>query len=232
MSKQRPYELLVFDWDGTLMDSQARIVACMQAAAIDVSAAPLSPEAIRAIIGLGLGEAIKALYPEADEPFIARFSAAYRTSFLGNDPTPQAMFEGAIEVLRLLDEAGYLLAVATGKARAGLDRVLAEVGLGGRFHASRCADETFSKPNPTMLEEIMDVTGIEAARTLMIGDTTFDLEMAHNAGVDAVGVSYGAHPPQALVPWRPKAILGSIDVLPGWLLEHERRHTWRTASQP
>jgi phosphoglycolate phosphatase len=222
MNTAKPYDLLVFDWDGTLMDSHARIVACMQGAAYDVAAAPLADESVRNIIGLGLGEAIKALYPEADAAFIERFTAAYRERFLGDGEAPQTMFEGAHDVLDDLERAGYLLAVATGKGRAGLDRVLAQAGLEGRFHVTRCADETFSKPHPAMLEQILDYTGMAPAQALMIGDTTYDLEMAHNAGVDALGVSYGAHPPEALAQWRPRVILERIDALPGWLLEFER----------
>jgi phosphoglycolate phosphatase len=232
MTKAKPYELLIFDWDGTLMDSHARIVACLQGAANDVAAAPLAAEAARNIIGLGLGEAIRALYPDADAVFVERFTAAYRERFLGDGEAPEAMFDGAHEVLDALERNGYLLAVATGKGRAGLDRVLAQAGLMSRFHVTRCADETFSKPHPAMLEQILEFTGVDPAQALMIGDTTYDLEMAHNAGVDSLGVSYGAHPPEVLAQWRPQAILERIDVLPGWLLEHDRRHPAQAASQP
>lgn len=217
MKTGKPYELLVFDWDGTLMDSHARIVACMLGAVDDVAAAPITPEAVRNIIGLGMGEAIRALYAEADEAFVARFADAYRDRFLSADTTPQTLFDGVAEMLDTLERAGYLLAVATGKGRAGLDRVLAQSGLDGRFHVTRCADETFSKPHPAMLEEILDHTGVVPAQALMIGDTTYDLEMAHNAGVEAVGVSYGAHTPEALTQWRPLAILDRIEELPVWL---------------
>lgn len=223
MSAQNEYELLVFDWDGTLMDSHARIVACMLAAAEAVGASPVPAEAVRSVIGLGLGEAVGTLYPGADADFVDGFAAAYRERFLGDEATPQALFEGALEVLDTLETAGYLLAVATGKGRAGLDRALAQAGLEGRFHVTRCADETFSKPHPAMLEEIMGHAGVAPARTLMIGDTTYDLEMAHNAGVDAVGVSYGAHAPEQLARWRPRTILERLDALPQWLVAREFR---------
>lgn len=232
MSVAKPYELLIFDWDGTLMDSHARIVACMQGAAHDMAAAPLAGEAVRNIIGLGLGEAIGSLYPQADAEFVERFGAAYRERFLGAGEAPETMFDGALEVLDLLEGDGYLLAVATGKGRAGLDRVLAQSGLHGRFHVTRCADETFSKPHPAMLEQILDFTGVVPAQALMIGDTTYDLEMAHNAGVDGLGVSYGAHSPETLARWRPQGILERIDALPGWLLEHERQHPVPTGARP
>ncbi|APZ42662.1 HAD family hydrolase [Acidihalobacter ferrooxydans] len=215
------YRLLVFDWDGTLMDSEARIVACMRSAAAAVGAAPPSTEAARRIIGLGMREAILALYPAADDDFIERFVRAYRDRFLGADATPQVLFEGVPDMLAALEEAGYLLAVATGKSRAGLDRVLRQTGLTGRFHATRCADEAFSKPHPAMLEDVMERVGAAPPETLMIGDTTFDLEMAHNAGVEAVGVSHGAHEVAALLQWRPRTILDRIDALPAWLRDQD-----------
>lgn len=217
MTATTAYDLLVFDWDGTLMDSHARIVTCMQAAAGDLGVQPQSAMAVRDIIGLGMAEAIGTLYPGADATFVARFRDVYRDRFMSDEAAPQELFEGVHETLQRLEEEGYLLAVATGKGRAGLDRVLAEVGLEGRFHATRCADESSSKPNPQMLEQILDLTGVMPERALMIGDTTYDLEMAHNTGVAAVGVSYGAHAPQVLKQWRPRAILSRIDALPGWL---------------
>jgi phosphoglycolate phosphatase len=225
----KPYELLIFDWDGTLMDSHARIVACMQGAARDVGAAPRGDDAVRHIIGLALDKAIGSLYPEAEGAFVERFTEAYRERFLSDGEAPQTMFDGAHDVLDVLERDGYMLAVATGKGRAGLNRVLAQAGLERRFHVTRCADETFSKPHPAMLEQILDFTGMSPSQALMIGDTTYDLEMAHNAGVDSLGVSYGAHPPEALAQWRPQAILERIDALPDWLFDHQRRRPERPA---
>ncbi len=189
------------------MDSEARIVASALAAAADLGLPPLAPERVREIIGLGLPEAVARLYPEGDEAFSRAYMERYRHHFLVADPTPMPLFEGVEAVLRDLDAAGYLLAVATGKARRGLDRALAETGLGGLFVATRCADECFSKPHPRMLLELMDFTGAEPAQTLMVGDTEFDMAMAANAGVGAVAVSYGVHACERLRPHGPLACI-------------------------
>lgn len=213
----RRFSLLVFDWDGTLMDSEARIVACMQAAMRALDLEPMGAESIRRIIGLGIGEAVRALYPQADAGFVARFADAYRVAFMEASSVPQALFPGVEGVLGELEAAGYLLAVATGKGRSGLDRGLRESGLGARFHATRCADESRSKPHPAMLEELMERCGVSPRETLMIGDTTFDLDMARNAGASAVGVSYGVHPVEHLLGCEPLTILHAITDLPVWL---------------
>lgn len=211
------YRLLVFDWDGTLMDSQARIVACIQAAARDVGVAVPSPDAAREIIGLGLREAMDRLFPAIAEPRVGEIVERYRHHFLGADPTPSVLFPGVVETLEALNDAGYLLGVATGKSRRGLDLVLEETGLRRLFAATRCADETFSKPHPQMLEEVMGILGAEPAETLMIGDTEFDMQMARNARVPAVAVSYGVHEPGRLMAEGALACLDRIDDLPAWL---------------
>lgn len=209
--------LLVFDWDGTLMDSEARIVACIQAAIGDLGLEPREVASVRNIIGLGLHEAISMLYPGSDTVLHQAMTDRYRYHFLTANPTRSELFPGAEETVRRLSEAGYLLAVATGKGRRGLDLVLEETGLGRYFHATRCADETFSKPHPQMLEELMDELGTEPGETLMIGDTEYDMEMALNARTHALAVSYGVHEKERLLRHRPLGCLAAIDELSGWL---------------
>jgi phosphoglycolate phosphatase len=214
------YRLLVFDWDGTLMDSQARIVACFQAAADDVGVAIPDSDRARDVIGLGLQEATERLFPDLDEGRVARVIDRYRYHFLGDHPTPLELFPGVVATLEGLAEEGYLLGIATGKSRRGLDKVLRETGLWGLFHASRCADEAFSKPHPQMLEEVMAMLGAGTRDTLMIGDTEYDMQMARNAGVPGLAVSYGVHSPRRLLAEGALACLDRIDQLPGWLAGH------------
>jgi phosphoglycolate phosphatase len=211
------YELLVFDWDGTLMDSAARIVGSMQAAFRELDLAPPPAEAARNVIGLGLSHAVAELAPGLDEGLQARLIERYRAHYLELNDTPTPLFPGAADVVADLHGQGYLLAVATGKSRRGLDQALIQSGLGARFHATRSADETLSKPHPQMLLELLDELGIHASRALMIGDTEYDLLTARNAGVDALAVCYGAHAPERLLALEPLACLSAIDALPGWL---------------
>ena len=210
--------LIVFDWDGTLMDSEARIVASMQGAfrACGLDAPPA--EAVREIIGLGLETAIARLLGDGDPERIAALATAYRERFLASDPTPMPLFEGVRELIEALHRRGRLLAVATGKGRAGLDKALTESGLGALFHATRCADESFSKPHPAMLLELMDELGAEAARTLMVGDTEYDLLMARNAGVPAVAVGYGTQALERLRAHEPVCAARSVAELADCLL--------------
>lgn len=190
---KQQYDLIVFDWDGTLMDSAARIVACMQGAARDLGIAIPDAAAARDVIGLGLGEAIRRLFPLADDTEAAQLVDRYRWHFLGDGLGPSALFPGAGAVIEALALGDWLLGIATGKSRRGLDKVLAETGLGRHFHATRCADEAHSKPHPEMLEFIMTRLGVAPGRTLMVGDTEYDMQMAVNAGAHALGVSYGVH---------------------------------------
>lgn len=213
----KAYDLLVFDWDGTLMDSEARIVNCLTKSIDTIGAEARSRAELRNIIGLGLAEAIRTLYADADDAFIHAFSEAYREHFLHQDETPSTLFHGAREVVEGLAEAGYLLAVATGKARRGLDRVLEAEGLTDLFHATRCADETFSKPHPLMLEEIMVDLDTDPARTLMIGDTEYDMLMARNARASGLAVSYGVHALDRLLECASEGHIDGISELPGWL---------------
>jgi len=211
------FDLLVFDWDGTLMDSEARIVACLRAAIEDLELESRDDDSLKNIIGLGLAEAINTLYPGSDEKLHKEMVDSYRYHFLTANPTSSELFEGAEQTLKNLAEAGFLLAVATGKGRAGLDKVLEETGLGGYFHATRCSDETFSKPHPLMLEQLMDELGAEASATLMIGDTEYDMQMANNAGTAALAVSYGVHERERLMQHKPLHCIDAIHELEQWL---------------
>lgn len=211
------FELLVFDWDGTLMDSIARIVASVRGAFADMAFSQPSREHARDVIGLGLEPAMMRLCPDATPNELAHLMERYRHHYLIANQTPTPMFEGAIEVVRGLHAQGYLLGVATGKSRRGLDRAFELSGLGDCFHATRCGDEAFSKPHPEMLEGLMDELGVLPDRTLMIGDTEYDLEMARNAGTRSLGVSYGVHHRDRLELLQPLGCLDRIDQLPAWL---------------
>ncbi len=225
------YDLLVFDWDGTLMDSAARIVASMRAAFTELALVPPAPAAARDVIGLGLSHAVAELAPDLDATAHGRIIDRYRARYLELDDTPAPLFPGAAEVVVELSAQGYLLAVATGKSRRGLEQALAQTGLGGHFQATRSADETFSKPHPQMLLELLDELGVAASRALMIGDTEYDLLTARNAGVDALAVGYGAHAPERLLALEPLACLSAIDALPGWLAGPEHL-TMDTRTEP
>lgn len=212
----RRYELIVFDWDGTLMDSAAAIAGSVQAAARDLGLEPPSDERARHIIGLGLEDALRHALPNLPSERYGELSVRYRHHYLAQDQA-LTLFNGVEAMLEELLAAGHILAVATGKSRLGLDRALAVSGLGPRFQASRCADECFSKPHPQMLEELMDEFGITPEATLMIGDTSHDVQMAHNARVPALAVSYGAHPRTGLEALSPLHCVDSVEELAAWL---------------
>lgn len=213
------FDLLVFDWDGTLMDSAGTIVFSIQASCRDLGLPVPDEAAARYIIGLGLRDALSTLLPDLPETGYARLVERYRHYYLARDHEIP-LFEGAAEVIRALVRAGFLLAVATGKSRQGLNRALASTGLADYFHASRCADECFSKPHPAMLREIMEELDTPPRRTLMIGDTTHDLQMAANAGVAGLAVAYGAHPRESLEAMSPVATLATFCELRQWLKAH------------
>ena len=210
------YELIVFDWDGTLMDSAGAIVAALQAAARDIGVVAPSEARARHIIGLGLRDALASALPNLPEQHYLSLAESYRRHFMASDGQLQ-MFAGAPELLAELSGAGHLLAVATGKTRAGLARALATSGIGDLFVATRCADQCHSKPHPQMLQELMDELAVAPERTLMIGDTTHDLLMAKNAGVAALGVSYGAHPRAELLAEAPLHCVDSVAEMARWL---------------
>lgn len=214
--KPERFHLLVFDWDGTLTDSADHIVASMQAACDDFGLRLLNPAEVKYIIGLGFREALAHLLPELSPDDYPQMVERYRHHFLSQRASIP-VFPGVNETLHDLHQAGFLLAVATGKSRKGLNRDLQETGLGRYFHASRCADECISKPHPGMLLELIEEMGVSAEKTLMIGDTTHDLQMAKNAGVASLAVSYGAHPKQSLIELSPFACLDDIRELLPWL---------------
>mgnify|MGYP000005103244 FL=1 len=211
-----PYQLIVFDWDGTLMDSTGHIVNCMQKAIAELDLPSLPDSAINHIIGLGLNEAVMSLYPDADHNLISILADKYREIWL-NHPHDTPLFDNAVALIQRLSEQDYFLAVATGKSRRGLDKVLTATGLGEFFHATRCADECHSKPHPQMLEELMDHLGVEKQQTLMIGDTEFDLQMAHNAGAHSLAISHGAHKIETLQACQPKAVVDDLHQVEQWL---------------
>jgi phosphoglycolate phosphatase len=199
------------------MDSEARILACVKAAVEDLGVQTPTDQEIRNIIGLGLREAVTTLFPDADEQLLQQVVNRYRIHYFNENKIPSPLFPGAEEVIRGLAEAEYLLAVATGKGRNGLNMVLEGTGLGKYFHTSRCADETFSKPHPEMLEQILDELGVFPGEALMIGDTEYDLQMAANAGVASLGVTYGVHSPERLARHNPLDCLHDITAIPEWL---------------
>lgn len=211
-------KLLVFDWDGTLMDSEAQIVACMQAAIEDLRLEPKTRDEIRNIIGLGLKEAVAGLYREADDQLVTALADRYRDHWLAGDQI-SPLFPGVEATLNLLHGEGFHLAVATGKGRRGLDKVLKATRLEPLFATTRCADETRSKPHPLMLEQIMVELGAAPTQTLMIGDTEYDLEMARNAKAHPVAVSYGVHEWPRLQKYQPLTCLDQITELTDWLTE-------------
>ena len=214
------YDLVVFDWDGTLMDSEARIVDCMQRAAADVGVDVPGRAEARDIIGLGLEQAVARLFPRADAARVGAIVDAYRRHWLGDEVAPASMFAGSHELVAELHEAGSLLAVATGKSRKGLEKSLAESGLGGLFHVTRCADETFSKPHPQMLEEILTDLDTAPRRAIMVGDTEYDMQMAANAGVPAVGVTHGVHSAERLLAHGALQCFDDLLSLAHWLRDH------------
>lgn len=217
----RPYELIVFDWDGTLLDSAGTIAACIQESARDLGLPVPSTEAARHVIGLGLVDALRHAMPGVDENLYPQVAERYKLHFLSRHDELN-LFDGAAELIRALHAAGLFLGVATGKSRAGLKRAFEACGLAPYFHATRCADETHSKPHPAMLEEIMAQLLMEPDMTLMVGDTTHDLLMARNAGVAALAVTFGAHPRETLLQAAPLAHFDRFADLAEWLLTAAR----------
>lgn len=207
-------ELVIFDWDGTLIDSQANIVQCFQLVITELNLPARNNDEISNIIGLGMREALRVLFPQHDANDYEQMVDRYRYHFFASDPSEP--FSGAADVLANLSEAGYILAVATGKGRNGLNKAFKHTGFGQYFHLSRCADETRSKPHPQMLEEIMDETGMEPAQAIMVGDTEYDLEMAKNAGISSIGVSYGVHDSERLLKHEPITVINEIRALLNW----------------
>jgi phosphoglycolate phosphatase len=213
------YELVVFDWDGTLMDSTGVIAQSLRDACADVGIAVPTEEDARFVIGLGLEDTFNHVAPTLDAEGRRRLSERYRFHFLARE-AQMPLYTGVIDMLAELHGRGRRLAVATGKARRGLERALDATGLRRWFEATRCADEGFAKPHPDMLLMLLDITGVEPARAVMVGDTTHDLELAANAGIDAVSVSYGAHPASLLETRPATARCASVAELHRWLVEN------------
>lgn len=204
------YRLVIFDWDGTLLDSTGHIVASMQRAAAELDWRIPADREVNQVIGLSLPEAIRTLFPDIDDDRLDVFRQGYAAHFTDESRDTSRFFEGAPELLQGLHQSGYLLGLATGKARPGLERVWRTFRIGHYFHASRCSDESRSKPHPAMVQELLETLSVPAREAVVVGDTRFDLDMARAAGVDAVGVRYGAHPPELLEQARPRALVDSL----------------------
>lgn len=217
--RPRQFDLIAFDWDGTLFDSTLIIVHCIQQAVADVGGVVPSDRDAAYVIGMGLMDALAHAAPDVPRERYAELGASYRKHYLARQKD-LALFDGVLPMLQDLRARHHWLAVATGKSRRGLDEVLATVQLQGLFDGSRTADETAGKPDPRMLHELMREFGTEPQRTLMIGDTTHDLQMALNAGCASVGVTYGAHEPQGFGVLQPRCVVQSVRELHDWLLEH------------
>ena len=208
------YDLLVFDWDGTLFDSISWIVECLQQAARATGLAIPDEQAARAVIGLSLHQAMQTLYPGSPPELAQQLAGHYRAVYRTRSTESLGLFPGVEELLTGYREQGFKLAVATGKARAGLDHALQGTGLTRMFHATRCADETASKPHPLMLEQLLEELAVARERTLLIGDSLHDLHMARNAGIDAVAVACGANTRAELLELAPLACLEATTDLP------------------
>ena len=219
MNRPRQFDLICFDWDGTLFDSTAIIVRSIQQAVLDVGGAKPTDEAASYVIGMALMPALAHAAPDVPKEKYPLLGERYRHHYLATQHDIR-LFEGVLPMLAGLKGRHHWLTVATGKSRRGLDDVLASRQLHGIFDGSRTADETAGKPDPRMLHELMREFGADPERTLMIGDTTHDLQMARNAGVASVGVSYGAHEPHDFGALGPRYIAHSVAGLDRWLAEH------------
>jgi phosphoglycolate phosphatase len=215
----RRFDLIAFDWDGTLFDSTALIVRCIQDACRDCGVPVPSAEAAAYVIGLGLHDAMRHAVPDLPAERYPELGLRYRHHYFARQHE-LVLFEGTLAMLQSLKARHHWLAVATGKGRRGLDEALAQAQLAGLFDATRTADETASKPHPRMLQELMGEFGVGPERTLMIGDTTHDLQLALNAGAARVGVAYGAHDHEDFEPFEPLFIAHSTAELHRWLLEN------------
>ena len=213
----KPYQLLVFDWDGTVMDSAQHIVGNMLSAIEALGLPPREPEQISELIGLSLNEAFQRLYGDLSTEYAAELLQRYRQGYIKVSQDRSLLFSGAEDALCRLREQGYLLAVATGKSRAGLDRALSQTGLAEFFCMTRCADESADKPHPQMLFDILEQTDLPAGAALMVGDTEYDMHMAGAARMTALGVDCGVHTTERLNQAGAVAVLPDISGLPQWL---------------
>lgn len=215
--RSRQFDLIAFDWDGTLFDSTAIITRCIQLAVVDVGGKRPSDQDASYVIGLGLMQALAHAAPDVPSSKYPELGQRYKHHYMAHQ-NDISLFAGVLPMLADLKTRNHLLAVATGKSRRGLDDTLLAVELHGVFDSSRTADETAGKPHPLMLQELMQELGVEAHRVLMIGDTTHDLQMALNAGCPSIGVSYGAHEPSAFKLLDPRFVAHSVAELHAWLL--------------
>jgi len=215
----RRYDLIVWDWDGTIMDSTPTIVHCIQQSCRDLGFKVPDDALASSVIGLGIHDSLRRAVPWVDPVHFQKLTDRFRFHYLAKDHELD-LFVGIRELLEDLRSDNYLLGVATGKSRVGLDRSLKHHQIGHLFHETRTADESFSKPHPGMLLELSDVTQVPTRRILMVGDTTHDLDMAANAGVDAIAVTYGAHPPDTLKTSKSLAHLDDVPQLAQWLKEN------------
>ncbi|MYN13697.1 HAD-IA family hydrolase [Pusillimonas sp. TS35] len=212
------YNAVIFDWDGTVMDSTHTIVQAIQLACTDVGLPIPSAREAAWVIGLSLESALYRCVPTLTAEQLPEFLARYRHHFLSRDPDIK-LFDGVTDLFTDLRGRQVSLGVATGKSRVGLDRVLNAKGMQAQFHITRCADESMSKPHPAMLLEIMEALALEPGQVLMVGDTTHDINMAAAAGVDSMAVTYGAHDPQTLTQANPTVMVSSVAEMRGWLME-------------
>ena len=219
MTRPRHFDLIVFDWDGTLFDSTALITRCIQAACADLGVAVPSDRDASYVIGMGLVEALQHAAPGLPRDRYPELGLRYRHHYVARQHE-LSLFEGTLPMLKALKARNHWLAVATGKSRSGLDDALGTVQLRGMFDATRTADETASKPHPMMLLELMRELGVAPERSLMIGDTTHDLQLAANAGTASVGVSYGAHEHASFAEFAPRHVAHSVSDLNQWLADH------------
>jgi len=206
-------KVVIFDWDGTVMDSVGKIVNCVQLAAAQNQLVVPGYDEAKQIIGLSLDPAFARLFPQADAATRRLLAEAYKDVYQHHDKTPTPLFAGARELFSQLQQQGYLLAVATGKMRRGLQRMWDETDTAHFFTASCCADEAQSKPHPQMLQQILAYLKLQPAQALMVGDTIHDLAMAHAIAMPRVGITHGVHGPADFAPFAPKAVIDSLPEL-------------------
>ncbi|UYZ84672.1 HAD-IA family hydrolase [Entomomonas sp. E2T0] len=214
------YKLAIFDWDGTLLDSINLIVNSIHVTAKDFGLPVLDNQSVKNIIGLRLDNAVSKLYPELSPKQLTEYLENYAKNFVEMEKTTPNLYPNVLETLQKLQQNDYLLAIATGKSRKGLDRILGALELTNFFDATRCADETAGKPNPKMLNELLDYFGLNNKQAVMVGDASFDLQMANNANMDSIAVSYGAQSVEALKSYSPLTIIDQFDELPKYLISH------------
>lgn len=211
---QKKYELIIFDWDGTIINSEAHIIYAMQQAIAGEGLTQPSVQSIRHIIGLSLSRAIESLFPQLSDSAIDRVAESYRDHFFSETGEhASVLFSGVADMIRDLHANGYYLAVATGKGRRGLDQALQSSGLGPYFHITRCADETRSKPDPLMLSEILTDLDLESSKAVMVGDTSYDVDMAKSIRMDSIAVTYGVHDRKHLETSNPTYYIDAIEQL-------------------